>query len=56
MTQIRDANKKRVCDLSDDKRTAYIRRGDSVTEIRAEKDGTLSVTTRKNAAATIARN
>lgn len=47
MTQIRDANKKRVCDLSDDKRIAYICRGDSVTEIRAEKDGTLSVISKK---------
>ncbi len=47
MTQIRDANKKRVCDLSDDKRTVYICCGDSVTEIRAGKDGTLSVTSRK---------
>ena len=47
MTQVKDMNKKRVCDLSDDRKTVYIRRGDCVTEIRAEKDGTLSVKSRK---------
>ncbi len=56
MTQIRDANKKRVCDLSDDKKTAYICRGDSITEIRAEKDGTLSVISRKKASANITKD
>ena len=38
MKQIRDINKKRVCDLSDDKKTAYISKGDCVTEIRVAKD------------------
>lgn len=47
MTQVKDMNKKRVCDLSDDRKTVYIRRGDCVTEIRAEKGGTLSVKSRK---------
>ena len=47
MTQVKDLNKKRVCDLSDERRTVYIRRGDCVTEVRAEKDGTLSVSCKK---------
>lgn len=47
MKQIRDINKKRVCDLSDDKKTAYISKGDCITEIRVAKDGTLSITSRK---------
>lgn len=51
MTQVKDMNKKRICDLSDDRKTVYIRRGDCVTEIRAEKDGTLSVKSRKESQA-----
>ena len=51
MTQVKDMHKKRVCDLSDDRKTVYIRRGDCVTEIRAEKDGTLSVKSRKESQA-----
>ena len=51
MTQVKDMNKKRVCDPSDDRKTVYIRRGDCVTEIRAEKDGTLSVKSRKESQA-----
>ena len=51
MTQVKDMNKKRVFDLSDDRKTVYIRRGDCVTEIRAEKDGTLSVKSRKESQA-----
>lgn len=47
MTQVKDLNKKRVCDLSDDRKTMYIRRGDCITEVRAEKDGTLSVKCKK---------
>lgn len=47
MTQVKDLNRKRVCDLSDDRRTVYIRRGDCVTVVRAEKDGTLSVRCKK---------
>lgn len=47
MTQVKDLNRKRVCDLSDDRRTVYIRQGDCVTEVRAEKDGTLSVSYKK---------
>ena len=39
MTQVKDLNKKRVCDISDDRKTVFIRRGDCVTEVRAEKDG-----------------
>ena len=47
MKQFKDLNKKRVCDISDDRKTLYIRRGDCVTEVRAEKDGTLSIECRK---------
>lgn len=49
MEQIKDLNNKRVCDLSDDKKTAEIRRGDCVTRIRAKPDGTLTVTHEKDA-------
>lgn len=41
--QITNLNKKRVCDLSDDKKVAQIRRGDCVTIIRANRDGTLHI-------------
>lgn len=37
MKQVKDLNKKRVCDISDDRKTVFIRRGDCVTEVRAEK-------------------
>ena len=43
MMQIKDLNKKRVCDLSDDGKTIYIRRGDCMTIVKANGDGTLSV-------------
>lgn len=43
MKQIRDFNSKRVCDLSDDRKIVFIRRGDCVTVITAEKDGSLKV-------------
>ena len=43
MTQIKDLNKKRVLDLSDDRKTAFIRRGDCVTELKIDKDGTLTI-------------
>lgn len=49
MTQVKDLNKKRVCDLSDDRKTVYIRRGDCITEVRAKKDGTLSFRCKKDA-------
>ena len=42
--QIINLNKKRVCDLSNDKRVVQIRRGDCVTLIRANYDGTLHIT------------
>ena len=47
MAQVKDLNRKRVCDLSADRKTVYIRRGDCITEVRAEKDGTLSVKCKK---------
>ena len=42
--QVKDLNRKRVCDLSEDKKIAIIRRGDCLTAIRANKDGTLRFT------------
>lgn len=42
--QITNLNKKRVCDLSNDKKVAQIRRGDCVTYICANQDGTLQIT------------
>lgn len=47
MKQIKDLNNKRVCDISDDCKVIFIRRGDCITEIHAEKDGTLSVKSNK---------
>ena len=47
MKQVKDLNNKRVCDISEDKKTAEIRRGDCVTVIKAKPDGTLAITHRK---------
>ena len=47
MKQVRDLNRKRVCDISDDRKTVYIRRGDCITEVRADENGTLSVKSKK---------
>ena len=44
MNQVANLNKKRVCDLSEDKRVAEIRKGDCLTMIRANPDGTLDIT------------
>lgn len=41
MTQVKDLNRKRVCDISDDGKSAYIRRGDCITKITADTDGNL---------------
>lgn len=41
--QVKNSNKKRVCDISIDNTTAYIRKGDCVTEIHATNSGTLCV-------------
>lgn len=46
MQQVKDLNNKRVCDLSEDKKTAYIRRGNCVTRITIDKDGRLKVACR----------
>lgn len=48
MTQVKDLNKKRVCDISDDRKTAYIRKGDCVTKITTGKDGSLQVAYEKS--------
>ena len=42
MEQVKDLNNKRVLDISEDRKTAEIRRGDCVTRIRAKPDGTLT--------------
>ena len=48
MTQVKDLNRKRVCDISDDGKSAYIRRGDCITKITADTDGNLKVTYEKS--------
>lgn len=47
MKPVKDLNNKRVCDLSDDKKTVYIRRGDCVTTVTADENGILNVTSEK---------
>lgn len=47
MKQIKDLNNKRVCDLSDDQKVAYVRRGDCLTRITVQEDGSLKVTFEK---------
>jgi len=44
MNQVTNLNNKRVCDLSEDKRVVEIRKGDCLTMIRANPDGTLDIT------------
>ena len=44
MKQIRDYSNRRICDLSDDGKTIFIRRGDYMTVITADKDGNMKVT------------
>jgi len=44
MIEVRNLNKKRVCDISADNRAVEIRREDCVTRIAANPDGTLSIT------------
>ena len=51
MKQVRDLNKKRVCDISEDRKTVYIRRGGCITEVRADKNGTLFVKCKKDSQA-----
>lgn len=41
MTQVKDLNRKRVCDISDDGKSAYIRRGDCITKITATRTAIL---------------
>lgn len=45
--KILNLNQKRVCDLSDDKKVIRIRKGDCVTYIHANRDGTLSCVHRR---------
>lgn len=44
MEQILNLNYKRVLDLSDDKRTAVIRKNGCITIITSNSDGTLHIT------------
>ena len=43
MEEVRNLNKKRVCDISNDKHTVVIVQGGCRTRITANPDGTLSV-------------
>jgi hypothetical protein len=43
MSEVTNLDRKRVCDISADKRTVEIRRKDCVTRITADHDGTLKV-------------
>lgn len=43
MTPIKDLNKHRVCDISDDQKVITIVRKDCITYITANPDGTLSI-------------
>ena len=47
MKQVKDLNKKRVCDLSEDEKIAYIRRGNCITKISVGEDGKLKVSSEK---------
>ena len=43
MEEIRNLNKKRVCDRSEDHRIVEIRQGGCLTRITANPDGTLNI-------------
>lgn len=47
MTEVRNSNKKRIGDLSTDKRVFEIRFKDCITRIVAQPDGTLVITHEK---------
>ena len=44
MNEVQNLDKKRVCDISADKTLIEIRKKDCVTKIKANPDGTLSIT------------
>ena len=44
MSEIQNLDRKRVCDISGDKKIVEIRKKDCVTRITANPDGTLSIT------------
>jgi len=44
MSEIKNLDHKRVCDVSADKRVVEIRRKDCITKITANPDGTLKIT------------
>lgn len=43
MNKIFNFNKKRVCDLSNDKRAVEIKKGNCITRITSNSDGTLKI-------------
>ena len=49
-TPIRDLNKHRICDISEDNKVISIVRGNCITYITANPDGTLHVTSEPLAA------
>lgn len=49
-TPIRDLNKHRICDISEDNKVISIVRGNCITYITANSDGTLNVVSKPLAA------
>lgn len=52
MFEIKNLDQKRVCDLSDDKKTLIIQKKGCVTIVKANDDGTLFVTQKRQQPAT----
>ena len=50
MKEVRNADDKRVCDISEDRKTVVIERKGCVTRIIANPDGTLNITNEPKAA------
>lgn len=44
--EVKNLNQKRVCDISPDRKKVQIRKGDCLTEITVNKDGTLNISHR----------
>lgn len=47
MKQIKDLNNKRICDISEDRKALYIRKGDCITTVTAGEDGKLNIKSEK---------
>lgn len=44
--EVKNLNQKRVCDISPDRKKLQIRKGNCLTEITVNKDGTLNISHR----------